>query len=146
MNLKKNNIEKTIHAEEMAIDKLKTNNRKTQLVVSLLVIRITQNSNIDNYKLCNSKPCASCISKITGLNIFGYSSKNVIRMSKAIAGYKISKIYYSNEDGEIIFFKINNFLKEKLYISRYYRNSLSKLLIKEFNLSDKIEANSNCSN
>ena len=125
LNTKKNlsSINKSIHAEEMALDKIKGNNRKSNLTVSLMVIRITEKSTECSYKLCNSKPCISCICKI---------------MNISCSGYKVSKIYFSNENGEIVCFKFKEILKESPHISKYYKNTtLPKALIKEFHLCEK---------
>lgn len=112
--------EKSIHAEEMAISKIKRNPKK-MINVSLMVIRISYNSTIETYHLANSKPCVSCMYKI----------KNTVNI-----GYHINKIYFSDENGNIICYKIRDLLKEKHHLSKYYRASyIPKRLIKEFNIA-----------
>lgn len=107
---------KTIHAEETAINKIQINKNRKKIEVSLLVIRITPSSTIDNYRLTNSKPCVSCISKI----------RNIEQI-----GYKITKIYFSDEQGDIICYKLRDILTEKQYLTKYYRRTnIPKNLLK----------------
>ena len=105
--------DKAIHAEEMAIDKITKNNKRKLINVSLMVIKISPNSTPDAYHLSNSRPCAICVLKI----------KNMVYI-----GYKISKVYFSNKNGEIVCYKLQNLIKEKQYLSKYYR--LSKNICK----------------
>lgn len=97
----------SVHAEEMAINKLRKNKSKKLIKISLLVIRITEGSTIDSYTLSNSKPCIACVHKI----------KNVTKL-----GYKIDKIYYSDSNGNILFFKLRELLKQKQHLSNYYKS------------------------
>ena len=76
---------KTIHAEEDAIRKLKYS--KVRCKVEILVFRTNKMGN----KLMNSKPCENCIKCIM---------RNI-----ALKNYNVSKIYYTNDDGEIEFMK-----------------------------------------
>lgn len=116
---------RSTHAEEMAIDKLKPNKKRKLIKVSILVIRINPVSPLESYTLLNSRPCANCISRISKARKYGY---------------KISDVYFSNSNGEIVHYKLRNLLKEKQYLSRYYRTcNLPNELRK--NLS--IEANQN---
>ncbi|AEX61397.1 putative cytidine deaminase [Megavirus courdo7] len=101
--------DKSTHAEEMALDKLKKNRSKRIIDVSLIVIRITPSSTPDSYKLANSRPCIGCIHKIK--NSFNY-------------GVRINKIYFSNENGEIICYKLRDILSEKQHLSKYHRMSM----------------------
>lgn len=80
----------TIHAEVDALLKLEyqLNLKK----VDILVFR----TNKSGKKLMNAKPCCNCISQI--LRIF--KKKN----------YKTSRIYYTNEIGEINFIKLNKYI------------------------------------
>lgn len=105
--------DKTVHAEEMAINKLLQSNligsrRKKKIKLSLLVIRVSTGSSVNNYKLKNSKPCSVCIERILKLRRFGYD---------------INKIYYSDEYGRIIKTNINSLSGSDPYITTYYRNS-----------------------
>lgn len=118
-DVKKNNKimtiqEKSIHAEEMAIDKIKNSTKKKQTSVSLLVIRISENSTEHSYKLCNSKPCAACIHKIMNTNN---------------SAYRISKIYFSNEIGDIVCFKIGEILAEANHITRFHRKNVTNNIL-----------------
>lgn len=112
--------EKSIHAEEMAISKIKRNTKKP-INVSLMVIRISYNSTIDSYSLANSRPCISCMYKI----------KNTMSI-----GYHINKIYFSDENGNIVCYKVRDIINEKHHISKYYRaTSIPKVIIKEFDIA-----------
>lgn len=104
----------------MAIDKLKKNKNKKLINVSILIIRISGSSNHDCYKLCSSRPCVSCMYKII----------NVTNL-----GYRITKIYYSTENGNIICYKLKDIIQEKQFISKYYRvTPIPKILKKKFAL------------
>ena len=103
----------SIHAEDDAIRRLLINKKglkiKTLESVNLLVIRTTRNG-----LLCSSIPCIHCIKKISDDPIH--------------KGYKINKIYYSNENGNIEATSLLNLvLSNKCHISSYYRH-------KKFNL------------
>ncbi len=112
--------EKSTHAEEMAIEKIKKNRKKKLTNVSLIVIRISYGSTPDFYNLTNSRPCVACISKIN----------NIRRI-----GYKISKIYFSNENGDIVCYKLRDIIKEKQHLSKYYRTAtIPKNLLLEFDI------------
>ena len=92
----------------MAMDKIKPTGKKKRIHVSLIVIRISKDSLVDSYKLCNSKPCISCIYKINNFSN---------------AGYKITKIYFSNNIGHLVCLKTTNLVKQpKLHVTKYYRN------------------------
>ena len=115
--------DKAIHAEEMAIDKIKKNNKKKLINVSLMVIRISPSSTSNDFHLSNSRPCAICMLKI----------KNMVHF-----GYKISKVYFSNSNGQIVCYKLKNLIQEKQYLSKYYRTtSIPKILRHEFDLDDQ---------
>lgn len=118
---KKRNLDfnsRSFHAEEVAIEKLRSNKRNNIINVSLIVVRITSASNNNKYKLTNSRPCINCVHNI----------KNAIKY-----GYRISKIYYSNEFGKIVCYRLKNIIKEKQHLSKYYRNNiLPDSLVKEF--------------
>lgn len=115
--------DRSTHAEEMAIDKIQKNKGRKLIDISLLVIRITPTSTPDSYKLVNSRPCAACV----------YRIKNM-----ASHGYKISKLYFSNENGDIVCYKLRDIIKEKQFLSRYYRTiNTPKIFLREFEISDK---------
>ena len=84
-----------------------------------MVIRISTASNIDHYSLASSRPCISCMYKI----------KNSIDH-----GYKISKVYFSNENGEIVCYKLRDIIREKQFLSKFYRvSNIPKAFRMEFN-------------
>ncbi len=86
-----------------------------------MVIRISPSSTTETYTLSNSRPCAVCLLKIKNMECFGY---------------KISKVYFSNKNGEIVCYKLQNLIKEKQYISKYYRSTaIPKRLLREFDLN-----------
>ena len=97
---------KATHAEEMALDKIVKPKSRKIIDVSLLVIRISCGSTCSKYKLCNSRPCAACMYKI----------KNSVQ-----SGYRVSKIYFSNDNGDIVCYKIRDIIAEKQFVSKYYR-------------------------
>ncbi len=90
----------TFHAEEDALLKFKDTKPKNKKI-SLIVIRISRNSNSEEYKLSLSKPCFQCISYIST--------------------FKIKTIYYSIEGG-IVKEKIRNLIDGEKHISKFYRN------------------------
>lgn len=89
---------KSTHAEEMALDKIVKNKTKKIIDVSLLVIRISARSTCGSYKLCNSRPCAACMYKMSN------SVEN---------GYRVSKVYFSDDNGDIVCYKLRDILLEK---------------------------------
>lgn len=106
---------KSTHAEEMAIDKLIKIARKTRrstrkiIDVSLIVIRMNSKGTPDNYHLGNSKPCSNCVHKIEKLTSYGY---------------RINRIYYSNDDGMISVSNVNKLLADTtVRPSSFYRNT-----------------------
>ncbi|XWV26641.1 putative cytidine deaminase [Tupanvirus soda lake] len=120
-NKKLSYTEKSTHAEEMAIDKLKKNKKRKLISVSLLVIRISYGSTVDVYNLSNSRPCVACMSKIKNLTNFGY---------------KVTKVYFSNENGDIVCYKLRDILKEKQYLSKFYRvSTIPRSFMSEFDVS-----------
>ena len=93
-----------IHAEHDAINRLKPLKKKKHLQnVSLLVVRFSKNN-----KLQNSKPCANCI--------------NNMKILPKKKGYRITNIYFSNENGDIIKSNIKSLEKEEMHYSRFFRN------------------------
>jgi hypothetical protein len=120
--------DKSIHAEEMALDKIKINRQKKLINVSLLVIRITVGSTKNCYNLANSRPCIGCMYKIKNITKFGY---------------KISKIYFSNEKGDIICYKLRDIIAEKQFISTYYRSfNIPRNYIREFQIENYVKKKS----
>ncbi len=128
-----NYCDKSTHAEEMAIDKLRKNNKPKLIDISLLVIKITPASTIESYRLSNSRPCIACMYKI----------KNI-----TYSGYRLSKIYFPNENGQIICYKLRDILKEKQYVSKYYRlATIPKSYLREFEIDyEKLEKIKKCKN
>lgn len=100
---------KSIHAEETALDKIKLQRSKKTIKASLLVIRLKPASTPDSYSLANSRPCLACL----------YRIKNSVNN-----GLRINKIYYSNDDGQIICYKLKDILSEKQHLSKFYRISV----------------------
>ena len=94
----------SIHAEDMAIDKLPHINCKRRKKINILVIRITSSSNSEKYKLVNSQPCKNCVEKMS-----------------YIQGYKVKKIYYSNENGEIVCCKLRDLANKSQHITKFNR-------------------------
>lgn len=92
-----------IHAEHDAINRLKPLKKKKHLQnLSLLVVRFSKNN-----KLQNSKPCENCIKNM-----------KVLPEKK---GYRITNIYFSNENGDIVKSNIKSLEKEELHYSRFFR-------------------------
>ena len=106
----------TYHAEEEAILKLLKHQGMTKIKgkVSLVVIRISQNSNDSNYKLSMSKPCCDCV--------------------KLISGHNIKNIYYSTDNG-ILKESLSSIKYGLQHIPKYVKNSEnSKIVRKESKL------------
>lgn len=99
-------MNKATHAEEMAIDKCYLKKAKKIINVSLIVIRITPSSTPSKYQLRNSKPCVICMHKIANTE---YS------------GYRITTIYFSDDNGNILRYKLRDIIKEKGHVSKFYR-------------------------
>ena len=118
---------RSIHAEEAAMDKIQPNRKGKIINVSLLVIRITPASTVDSYKLANSRPCIACM----------YRIKNLV-----YNGYRVTKVYFSNEEGEIISYRLRDIVAEKQHhLTKYYRVSgIPKKYIDEFDLEIYMES------
>ena len=106
---------KSTHAEEMAIDKLIKNIRKSRkysrkiIDVSLMVIRMSAKGTPDCYRLGNSKPCSNCLHRINSLPKYGY---------------RVTKIYYSDDDGTISVSNATDLENdETVRPSSFYRNT-----------------------
>lgn len=114
----------TVHAERAAINKLPPRpSNKKPLKVSILVIRFTPSG-----KLGNSKCCFKCIHDMINIPI--------------TKGYKITKVYYSNREGDIV--KTN--LKEldndnDKHVSKFYKSSNCRFCL-ECNSSDSSDSES----
>jgi deoxycytidylate deaminase len=93
-------MEKMIHAEEDAINKLPCNNKKP-IYLSLLVVKINNHECFSN-----SAPCSACINRI---------------INARKRGYIISKIYYSNKEGKIIKLHISELNKIPKHITIFYQ-------------------------
>jgi len=96
----------TIHAERAAINKLPPRPpNKKPLKVSLLVVRFTPSG-----KLGNSKCCFKCIHDMINIPI--------------TKGYKITKVYYSNREGEIIKTNLKKLDNDNdKHVSKFYKSS-----------------------
>ena len=104
-------IKAGIHAEYDAIRKLiPLNKRKNPKNVNILVIRISGKN-----KLQSSKPCAKCIQTMKTLPLK--------------LGYKITNIYYSNEEGNIQKTTIQDLEKEEKHYSRFYRQKMKTIAL-----------------
>lgn len=97
----------SIHAEVDAINHLPQKKKKLNSIttVSLLVINVDKNGNLNN-----SNPCVNCLRSIAEQPL--------------IKGYKIDKIYFSNQNGEIECHRLTSLLMaESFHISIYYRHT-----------------------
>ena len=96
----------TVHAERAAINKLPPRPpNKKPLKVSLMVVRFTSSG-----KLGNSKCCTKCIHDMS-----------ILPLQK---GYRITKVYYSDRDGNVVKSSIKQLENDKCkHVSRYYSNS-----------------------
>ena len=66
-------------------------------------------------KLANSKPCYNCI-----MNMINLPPKK---------GYKINRVYYSNDDGTITSIKLNDLYNAgNFHYSAFYKNQMKKKL------------------
>ena len=94
----------SLHAEMDAIRKLPPitkKAKKTRLV--MIIIRINRFGN-----LLNSAPCFKCIQHLARLN--------------SSSGYKIDKIYYSNQEGKIEINKLSELIdSEHKHVSYAFR-------------------------
>lgn len=91
------------HAEVDAMLKLPSRKKtKNSLKVCLIVLRVDKNG-----KLKSSRPCSDCLRRLQWLH-----------------GYKISYIYYSNNDGNIVKAKYTNLLESDIqHITRGHRHT-----------------------
>lgn len=96
----------TIHAEHDAILKLPTlsrRNKRHKKQIDLVVVRASKTG-----CLGNSRPCYHCLLLLSSL--------------PPKKGYQINRIYYSNENGDIIDASLEALLfAESPHISKYYR-------------------------
>lgn len=118
----------SVHAEQMAIDKLPIRTSKKIIDVSLIVIRISRGTtNYDNCCLGSSKPCIDCVNRIN----------NAIHK-----GYRINNIYYSQSDGSIAIKKLKDVINEKQYLSKHYINRALPKKYKELEIENPERVNS----
>jgi cytidine deaminase len=96
-------VNKSLHAEYDAIRNLpfRRKNLKNKSI-NLLVIRISRRKQIKQ-----SKPCVHCIKYISKLN------ENT--------SYQINRIYYSDDNGEIIDSSLNELKENTTHISKFHR-------------------------
>jgi hypothetical protein len=67
--------------------------------IDIVVVRLKNNGTYGN-----SKPCAACLNKLN--------------MCAPVKGYRIRRIYYSDENGEIVKSTLEQLLNEPLYVSK----------------------------
>lgn len=97
----------TTHAEVDAMNHLPLPKKRTKIIteISILIIKATSNG-----ELRNSAPCVHCL-------------KSMYIMPKKL-GYKINRVYYSNNDGDIECNKLIDLLKsDKLHVSCCHRKN-----------------------
>jgi hypothetical protein len=95
----------SIHAEEDVINKLKPKKRSNLISVDMLVIKVKRDGT-----LSNSLPCVHCLRTIADMPV--------------VKGYKINKVYYSNDNGDIECQKLHDLINSNnLHVSSYYRNT-----------------------
>jgi tRNA(Arg) A34 adenosine deaminase TadA len=97
-----------IHAEMDAIGKLPTLRKKKLEVVNLCVIRVTSGG-----KLNNSKPCIHCVLSLN--------------MIAPLKGYRIDKVFYSNECGTITQMRFKEFDTQEGHLTRFFRERNFKI-------------------
>lgn len=106
----------------MALQKIQEHKPKKIIDVSIIAIRITRSSTVESYHLIDSRPCVSCMYKI----------KTSVNM-----GYRVNKVYFSDTNGDIVCYKLRDIVKEKQFVSKFYRiSNIPKVLIKEFTLME----------
>ena len=93
------NMHKSTHAESRLIDTLPDISRRNRLkATDICVVKI------NNTGLSNSKPCIQCLRKL--------------EISAPLRGYRIRRIYYSDETGKIVKSTLRELLSQPLYFSR----------------------------
>lgn len=97
-----------IHAEMDAVSKLPTFRKKKFESIHLCVIRINGSG-----KLNNSKPCIHCILSLN--------------MIAPLKGYRIDKVYYSNECGTISQSRFKEFDTHEGHVTRFFRERNFKI-------------------
>lgn len=95
------------HAEVSAIKNLKRKHKnsknKRKKRVNMLVIRVNNSG-----QLCNSKPCAKCLE----------------HMAYQLKSFIIVKIYYSDNNGDIVVSKLSTLIEEQdKHLSARFRNN-----------------------
>jgi hypothetical protein len=97
----------SIHAEVDAINHLppRKNWNKRLLIVDLLVVRISKSGNLGN-----SAPCIHCLRTMTHL--------------PHKMGYHINKVYYSNPEGQIVHYKLDDLIAiDEMHVTSYHRSN-----------------------
>lgn len=96
----------TIHAERAAIERLPPRpSNKKPLKVSILVVRFTKSG-----KFGNSKCCMKCIYDMIKIPVQ--------------RGYRITKVYYSNRDGDIIKTDLKTLEKDdNKHVTRFFKTN-----------------------
>tara|TARA_Y100000389_G_scaffold186336_1_gene206595 strand:+ start:1730 stop:2104 length:375 start_codon:yes stop_codon:yes gene_type:complete len=99
-------ISNSYHAEVSALNKLPFNSRKKKINIDLVVIRVSR----ANTKMSCSMPCIGCINYML----------NVI----PIRGYRIKKIFYSTDEGEMKETTLNELMNNKKHITKLMKRKL----------------------
>ena len=99
----------TIHAEQAVINKLPILPRNKHLkLIDICVVRINKPG---CWSL--SKPCIECVNYM-----------NQIAPQK---GYRIRRVYYSQEDGTIVYYTLNDLVDDENYhMSKYLKRKILK--------------------
>jgi hypothetical protein len=91
--------EKSIHAEEDLIRRLPFRRRSRKLkAIDIVVVQVK------TLRYANSRPCASCI--------------HMMQVCAPTKGYVVRRIYYSDENGEMVKTTLDQLLQEPMYHSR----------------------------
>lgn len=95
----------SVHAEEDVINKLKPMGRNRIINVNMLIVCVTETG-----KFHDSHPCVHC--------------KKMMMERPNRMGYRINRIYYTTNSGDIEVYTMNNLLlSEKVHVSKYYRRT-----------------------
>ena len=99
------NYRMSVHAEEDVINKLKPMGRNRVINVNMLIVCVTETG-----KFHDSHPCVHC--------------KKMMMERPSKMGYRINRIYYTTNAGDIEEYTMNNLLlSEKVHISKYYKRT-----------------------
>lgn len=93
-----------IHAEYATIEKLPDRRNKKFISVDILVIRFNKQA-----EMKMSKPCYLCLRAM---------ERKALR-----SGYRINKVYYSNDEGQIVMQKLKDLIMEEDQHQPFYHRS-----------------------